>query len=125
VAFPYAFRLIHSELQAFDFTLNEAAASLGGGPFVAAFYVMLPIIWPGLLSGWIFGFIVSLGELNTSLFLTGPGFTTLPIETFSYLQFEGAQLIIAAASTIQCFVVLCLFLAFQIITRLSSRRRQS
>jgi putative spermidine/putrescine transport system permease protein len=62
VALPYAFRLIYSEIQAFDFTLNEAAASLGAGPAAGAYYVMLPIIWPGLLSGWTFGFVVSLAS---------------------------------------------------------------
>jgi putative spermidine/putrescine transport system permease protein len=120
VSFPYAFRLIHSELQTFDFGLNEAASSLGASPLRGVFYVMLPIVWPGLLSGWVFGFIVSLGELNTSLFLTGPAFTTLPIEMFSYLQFEGAQLVIAAASTMQIAAVLCLFILVQIIRRFSA-----
>lgn len=61
----------------------------------------MPLIWPGILSGAMFAFIVSFGELNTALFLTGPGVTTLPIEIFSYLQFQGGQLVIAAASAVQ------------------------
>ena len=48
---------------------------------------------------------MSFGELNTALFLSGPGLTTLPIEIFSYLQFEGSQLVIAAASTIQIALI--------------------
>jgi putative spermidine/putrescine transport system permease protein len=61
-------------------------------------------------------------ELNTSLFLTGPGFTTLPIEMFSYLQFEGAQLVIAAASAIQIAAALCLFSLIEILRRVSAAR---
>jgi len=51
---------------------------------------------------------VSFGELNTALFLSGPGLTTLPIEIFSYLQFQGSQLVIAAASTIQIVLIVLL-----------------
>jgi putative spermidine/putrescine transport system permease protein len=49
------------------------------------FLITLPLIWQGVLSGWLFAFVVSFGELNTALFLSGPGLTTLPIEIFSYL----------------------------------------
>jgi len=49
---------------------------------------------------------VSFGELNTALFLSGPGLTTLPIEIFSYLQFQGSQLVIAAASTLQIALII-------------------
>jgi putative spermidine/putrescine transport system permease protein len=34
--------------------------------------------------------------------------TTLPIETFSYLQFQGSQLVVAAASTIQILIIIVL-----------------
>ena len=50
------------------------------------------------------------GELNTALFLTGPGVTTLPIEIFSYLQFQGGQLVIAAASAVQVGMILLIVL---------------
>jgi putative spermidine/putrescine transport system permease protein len=56
---------------------------------------------------------VSFGELNTSLFLTGPGFTTLPIEIFSRLQFEGSQLVIAAASAVQVGLIVLLVLIIE------------
>ncbi|HEY3565059.1 MAG TPA: ABC transporter permease subunit, partial [Casimicrobiaceae bacterium] len=77
-------------------------------PLRTFFLVTLPLIWPGVLSGWLFAFIVSFGELNTALFLTGPGVTTLPIEIFSYLQFQGSQLVIAAASTVQIALIVIL-----------------
>lgn len=75
--------------------------------------VVSPAIWPGVMSGWLFAFIVSFGELNTALFLTGPGVTTLPIEIFSYLQFEGSQLVIAAASTLQVGMILLIVLVME------------
>jgi putative spermidine/putrescine transport system permease protein len=102
---PYAFRAALTSLQSFDTALEEAGQSLGAGPVRSFFRITLPIIWPGVLSGWLFAFVVSFGELNTALFLTGPGIVTLPIEIFSYLQFQGSQLVVAAASALQVLVI--------------------
>jgi putative spermidine/putrescine transport system permease protein len=113
VGSPYCFRSVLTSLQSFDFALEEAAQSLGAGPLRSFFRITLPVIWPGLVSGWFFAFIVSFGELNTALFLTGPGRTTLPIEIFAYLQFQGSQLVIAAASTLQVALIVALVLVIE------------
>jgi putative spermidine/putrescine transport system permease protein len=106
VCLPYAFRAVLTSLQSFDATLEEAGQSLGAGPVRSFMLITLPIIWPGVLSGWLFAFVVSFGELNTALFLTGPGVVTLPIEIFSYLQFQGNQLVVAAASSLQVLIII-------------------
>jgi putative spermidine/putrescine transport system permease protein len=111
VCLPYAFRSILTSLQSFDTTLEEAGQSLGAGPVRSFLLITMPIIWPGVLSGWLFAFVVSFGELNTALFLTGPGVVTLPIEIFSYLQFQGNQLVVAAASSLQVLIILFVLLA--------------
>jgi putative spermidine/putrescine transport system permease protein len=116
VCLPYAFRTILAALQSFDSALEEAGQSLGAGPVKSFLLITMPIIWPALLSGWLFAFIVSFGELNAALFLTGPGIVTLPIEIFSYLQFQGSQLVVAAASALQVMmIVLILVLAERIV----------
>lgn len=106
VCLPYCFRATMTSMQSFDVRLEEAGQSLGAGPVKSFFLITLPIVWPGVLSGWLFAFVVSFGELNVSLFLTGPGIVTLPIEIFSYLQFEGGQLVVAAASTVQVVMII-------------------
>jgi putative spermidine/putrescine transport system permease protein len=108
IGMPYVFRTVLASAQALDPALEEAGQSLGAGPLRTLLLVTLPLIWQGVLSGWLFAFIVSFGELNTALFLTGPGVTTLPIEIFSYLQFQGSQLVIAAASTLQIALIVML-----------------
>ncbi|HVO88979.1 MAG TPA: ABC transporter permease [Casimicrobiaceae bacterium] len=108
VAMPYGFRSVLASAQSLDPSLEEAGQSLGAGPLRTLYLVTLPLIWPGVLAGWLFAFIVSFGELNTALFLTGPGMTTLPIEIFSYLQFQGSQLVIAAASSLQIALIVIL-----------------
>jgi putative spermidine/putrescine transport system permease protein len=116
VCFPYALRSIYAALQSFDWSLDEAALSLGANPWRAFTLVVVPIIWPSIMVGWMFAFIVSFGEANVVLFLTGPGVTTLPLEIFSYLQFQGDQLVVAAASALQVgVVVLFLLIARQVL----------
>lgn len=105
VVLPYCFRSVLASLQGFDRTLEEAGESLGARPWRVFVLITLPLIWPGVLAGWLFSFIVSFGELNTALFLTGPGTVTLPIEIFSHLQFEGHRLVIAAASSVQIILI--------------------
>jgi len=101
IGMPYCFRTVLAGIQGLDPALDEAGQSLGAGPIRTLFLITLPLIWQSVLSGWLFAFVVSFGELNTALFLSGPGLTTLPIEIFSYLQFQGSQLVVAAASTLQ------------------------
>lgn len=113
VGMPYCFRATFASLQSFDHSLDEAGQSLGAAPLTCFLLVTLPLIWPGVLSGWLFAFIVSFGELNTALFLTGPGVTTLPIEIFGFLQFDGGQLVIAAASALQIAMILLIVLVME------------
>jgi putative spermidine/putrescine transport system permease protein len=113
VCLPYCFRASLASLQGFDTSLEEAGQSLGAGPVRSFLLITLPIVWSGVLSGWLFGFVVSFGELNTALFLTGPGVVTLPIEIFSYLQFQGSQLVIAAASTLQVAMIMVAVIAVE------------
>jgi putative spermidine/putrescine transport system permease protein len=117
---PFVVRSVSASLLAVDPILEEAGQSLRANPLRTFRFVTLPLIWPGIMAGAVFAFILSLGELNTALFLTGPGVTTLPIEIFSYLQFQGGQLVIAAASAIQVLMVGILIL---VVERLVGLRR--
>ncbi len=110
---PFVIRAVSASLLAVDPALEEASQSLRAGPWRTFAHVLMPLIWPGILSGGMFAFIVSFGELNTALFLTGPGVTTLPIEIFSYLQFQGGQLVIAAASAVQVGMITLIVLVVE------------
>jgi putative spermidine/putrescine transport system permease protein len=105
--------------------LDEASQSLRAGPFQTFFRVTLPLILPGVLSGWIFAFIISLGELNTAIFLTSPFVKTLPIELFGYLQFDGDRTIVAAASTVQICLIIMAMVLIEMFTSVNMRRSVS
>lgn len=86
LATPYAVRVVGASLATFDFSADEAAVSLGCSPLKSFFVVILPNIASGIVAAFILAFITSLNDVSISLFLTGPGISTLPIELFTYVE---------------------------------------
>jgi putative spermidine/putrescine transport system permease protein len=110
LATPYAIGSIAAVLARFNPRLEEAAASLGAGPWRVFRRVTLPIILPGVYGGALYAFIVSFGEVPVALFLGGPGRTTFPVEMFASMQFDfsPALLAVSTAMLLISFVVLVL-----------------
>ncbi|MBO1325093.1 ABC transporter permease subunit [Acetobacter sp. TBRC 12305] len=106
ISIPYAFRPLVEALKETPLSLEEAAQSLGAGPLSSFVLVTFPQIAAGVGTAWVFCFVVSFSELSATLFLAGPGAMTLPVELFSYLEFQGDQLVVAAASTAQVLLTL-------------------
>ena len=73
-------------LQQMDNSLVEAAMDLGCTPMQSFFKVTLPEIMPGILSGAIMAFTMSLDDFVISYFVTGLDFITLPVEIYNYTK---------------------------------------
>ena len=97
---PFVLRLAMTSLARFDFTLEEAARSLGASRLQTFRCVTLPIIRPGVTAGFVFAFILSFVNLPVSLFLTSPQTATLPIVMFSYMEARIDPLVAAVASAV-------------------------
>ncbi|MGA0596548.1 ABC transporter permease [Enterovirga sp. CN4-39] len=82
----YPLRTIVSALVLSDRTQEQAAASLGATPIVVFFTVTLAQIAPGLVSGFLFAFLISFDNYPISLFLVRGEYTTMPIELFNYIN---------------------------------------
>lgn len=104
VVIPWIVRLVTANLEGTDRTIEEAAQNLGANPFVTFYRVTLPAIRPGIVAGALFGFVTSFGNLEMSLFLVGPGRTTLPIAILQYLEWK-IDPTVAAASVIQIVLI--------------------
>ncbi|SJZ69122.1 ABC transporter permease [Consotaella salsifontis] len=83
---PYCVRVVSASLAAFDFSVEEAAVSLGSPPLKTFFTVVLPNIRAGAIAAFILAFITSLNDVSVSLFLTGPGISTLPIQLLAHME---------------------------------------
>ena len=80
---PYIILTVLPKLRQTDRNLAEAAQDLGCKPASAFFKVVLPSIMPGIITGMIMAFTLSLDDFIISYFTGGPGFQTLPIAIFS------------------------------------------
>jgi putative spermidine/putrescine transport system permease protein len=69
-----------------DQRIEHAAISLGANSFVTFRRVTLPLIMPGVVSGWVLAFINSFDEVTMTVFIASPSTTTLPVRLFLYIQ---------------------------------------
>lgn len=121
IATPYVVRTLMAGLAGIDRHLEEAARNLGAKPMQAFFHATLPLLQSSIVSGSVFAFVVSFSDVNLTLFLSGPGTTTLPVHIFSQLEFQDDPTI-AAASTLQIVLVGGLLFLLQRLFRVNFTR---
>ena len=83
---PYVILNVMPKLQQMDNSLTDAAMDLGCTPLEAFFKVTLHEIMPGIVSGAIMAFTMSLDDFVISYFVTGTSFVTLPVDSFSKVK---------------------------------------
>jgi putative spermidine/putrescine transport system permease protein len=86
IVLPFALRLVLAACTGIDRAVEQAAISLGAGPMTVFRRVTLPLILPGVVSGWVLAFITSFDEVTMTVFIASPSTTTLPVRMFLYIQ---------------------------------------
>jgi len=109
IALPYVIRSVAASIASADPQVEEAARTLGASPVAGFFLVTLPMIRPGVATGAVFAFIISMGEVAATLFVLTVRQTTLPVKIFSMVEF-GVDPSIAAASTLMIMLTAILLL---------------
>ena len=106
---PYVILQVLPKLQQMDKSLPEAAMDLGCTPLRAFLKVEVPEIMPGIVTGLIMAFTMSLDDFVISYFTSGNGFQTLPIRIYNMTKKTVTPKMYALA-TIIFFVILALLL---------------
>lgn len=83
---PFAYLPIRARLQGMDPALEHAAADLYARPWQTFRRITLPLLWPGILSGGVLAFIISLDDFVITYFVAGAGATTLPVYIFGMIR---------------------------------------
>jgi len=96
----YVAVVVSSRLATIDPRLEEAALDLGATPIQAFLRVLLPQLLPGILSGCLLAFILSMDDFVIAYFTAGVGASTLPIAIFSSLRSGGVTPEINALSVL-------------------------
>jgi spermidine/putrescine transport system permease protein len=109
---PYVILAVLPKLRQLNPYLEEAALDLGATPSQAFFKVILPEIMPGVITGLLLAFTLSLDDFMVSFFTTGSGVNTLSIKVYSMTK-TGVTPKINALSTLLFIGVLGLLILLQ------------
>jgi putative spermidine/putrescine transport system permease protein len=122
-ALPFAFLVMLAVLNRFDPRIEESARDLGASEVRTFFEVVLPIIWPGVLSAALFGFTLSLNEFERSVLATSQN--TLPLQLWAMLTVQIIEPDLYALGTLTTLVTFVIVGALFIPTLLGQLRRVS
>ena len=106
---PYVILSVLPKLRQLNKHLYEAALDLGSTPAQALWKVIIPEIMPGIITGMLLAFTLSIDDFVVSFFTTGSGVSTLSITIFSMAR-QGINPKINALSTIMFVFVLALLI---------------
>lgn len=108
LATPFVVVTVTATLVGFDNSYIRASYGLGANPITTFFRVILPLIFPGVVTGALFAFVTSLDEVVVATFLAGPEQTTLPMHMLAGLRQEINLSILAVATILTLLSVLLL-----------------
>jgi putative spermidine/putrescine transport system permease protein len=115
ITLPYVTRTVLASLSLFDFTLIEAARTLGCSPPRALLQVMVPVLAPAFLTSGLFAFLASLDNYPISIFLVDARNKTLPILMLQYLEENPDPTIAAISSGLILLTIVVLLLADRLV----------
>jgi len=115
--------VVTSRLQEMDGRLDEAAMDLGCRPFQVFRLVTLPLLLPALVSAFLLTFTLSFDDVVLSSFLSGPGYSTMPMVIFSRARL-GLNPTINAVATVTIAVVSIAVIASSIYQSRAERQRK-
>jgi len=121
---PYVILNVMPKLQQMDNSLQDAAMDLGCTPLQAFFKVTLHEIMPGVISGAIMAFTMSLDDFVISYFVSGLDFVTLPVEIYSYTK-KPIQPKIYAMFTLLFGLIFVLMLTMNLLQIRADRTRNA
>ena len=119
VSFPFVIRTLQPVIQELEKSLEEAAWSLGASPFQTFFRVILPTLWPSILTGFTLSFSRALGEFGSIVMISSNlALKDLVASVLIYQSLEQYDYV--GASVIGAVVLLIALTSFLIINKLQS-----
>jgi len=120
---PYVILSVMPKLAQMDRDLRDAAMDLGCTPIRAFFKVIIHEIMPGIISGALMAFTMSLDDFVISYFVYGPNFVTLPVEIYNYTK-KPLHPKIYALFTLLFLVILVVMVIMNLVQARDARQRK-
>lgn len=115
--FPFVMAAVQARLAGLDPSLEEAALDLGATPLKAFWHVIVPYLMPGILSGALMAFALSMDELIVTYFVKSSASSTLPVVIYGMAK-VGLNPMINALSTLFIVATIVLLVASEWVKRL-------
>jgi ABC-type spermidine/putrescine transport system permease subunit II len=106
---PYPIRTVGASLQNYNYSIEEAAQNLGASELETVWHVTLPMIRPGLVSGFVFVMVLSFNQYIISLFLSDIQTTTMPLLLFNLFYNTTPAQLAAIATLLMSGILLVVF----------------
>jgi spermidine/putrescine transport system permease protein len=113
---PFVYLTVRARLADFDRSVEEAAQDLGANEWITFTRVTLPLLMPGIVSGALLAFTLSLDDFVISFFVNGKGWQTLPVYIWGQIR-RGVTPEINAISTLMLVFSIGLVIVSQLIQR--------
>lgn len=117
---PFVMVIISARLADMGKELEEAAQDLGATPWQTMRYVILPLISPGIIAGFLMAFTLSLDDFIISFFVAGPNSTTLPLYIYGLVK-RGVSPEVNALSTLLIVSTVLLVIIAEVFRRKDSK----
>ena len=111
---PFAYLPISARLQGIEASYEEAAQDLYAGRWATFRHVLMPIMGPGIISGFLLAFIISLDDFIITNFVKGAGVETLPTAIFGSVKQGIKPNIMALSTLLLLFSILLVTLSYLI-----------
>ena len=102
---PFVVVTVYARISGFDRNIIDVAKDLGANEMQMFRHIMLPMIIPAIIAGWLLSFTLSLDDVIVSFFTTGPSFEILPLKIYSMVRL-GIKPEINALSAVMFFLSL-------------------
>jgi putative spermidine/putrescine transport system permease protein len=98
VTLPFVIVTSHAGIRNIDPVLEQAATVMGAPRMLVLRRVTIPLLYPSIISGALFAFLIAFDEIIISWFVAKAGYTTLPVKMFSSIKWETSP-VLASIST--------------------------
>ncbi len=113
---PFVVVTVYSRITSLDEHIFEAAKDLGATDLTILSRIILPLLWPAFIAGWLLSFTLSIDDVLISYFVSGPDFEILPLTIYSMVRL-GVKPEINALCSILFALTLLLVIASQLLLR--------
>jgi molybdate transport system permease protein len=125
MAFPLMVRSIRLSIEAVDRRLEQAASTLGAGPFWVFLTVTLPLVLPGIIAGMVLAFAKAMGEFGATITFVSniPGETqTLSSAIYTFTQVPGGDAGAFRLTLISIIISMAALMVSEILANLAAKK---